>query len=188
MLILGAGAGVVLGSAFSARHHRPLIFALLAAAVVASAVPVWSLLHSDALTKSLGGSLSIRQIEFGKAVDFLNAEPWRWLTGVGSATRVGDVTLAEIVGTNFFFPSDLGWLGVVFEYGLIGAGLFLALHVFALRLGWRAAQTGAIAGAVVFDYALFLLIVSPVTSVALAPGEMACCLALGWWISRHAKG
>jgi hypothetical protein len=184
VLILGAGAGVVLGAVFSAPRRRPLIMALLAAFALAGAVPAWTLLHSDALTKSLGGSLSIRQIEFGKAVDFLNAAPWRWLTGVGSATRVGDVTLAERVGTNFFFPSDLGWLGVVFEYGLVGAGLFAALHLFAIRLGWRAAQTGSIAGAVIFDYSLFLLIVSPVTSLALAPGEMTACLALAWWIAQ----
>ena len=182
VLILGTGAVVIIGAALSAKRPA-LIFAFLAAAALAGAVPLWSYLHSDTLTKSLGGSLSIRQIEFGKAVDFLNAQPWRWVTGVGSATRVGDVTLADIVGTNFFFPSDLGWLGVVFEYGLIGASLFLALHVFAIRIGWVALKTGALGGAAVFDYALYLLIVSPVTSVALAPGEMAACLAFGWWLS-----
>ncbi len=187
VLILGTAAGVVLGAVFSAGKSRSLIFALLLAAMLAVAVPLWSLLHSDALTKSLGGSLSIRQIEFAKAVDFLNAQPWRWLTGVGSATRVGDVTLAEIVGTNFFFPSDLGWLGVVFEYGLIGAGLMLSLHLFAVRIAWGAAATGALAGAALFDYALYLLVVSPVTSVVLAPGEMTAVLALGWWLTQEAR-
>ena len=182
VLILGAAGVVVLGAALSAKRP-PLALALLGAIFLVGAVPLWGYLHSDALSKSLGGSLSIRQIEFGKAVDFLNAAPWRWVTGVGSATRVGDVTLAEIVGTNFFFPSDLGWLGVTFEYGLIGAGLFLALHLFALKLGWKAVIASGLAGAAVFDYALFLILVSPVTSVALAPGEMASCLALGWWLS-----
>ena len=186
VLILGTAAVVVLGAAFSTKRPR-LTFVLLGAAVLGGVVPFWQYLHSDTLTKSLGGSLSIRQIEFGKAVDFLNAQPWRWLTGVGSATRVGDVTLAQIVGTNFFFPSDLGWLGVVFEYGLIGAGLFLALHLFAIRMGWRALRTGALGAAAVFDYALYLLIVSPVTSVALAPGEMTACLALGWWLSLEPR-
>jgi hypothetical protein len=31
-----------------------------------------------------------------------------------------------------------------------------------------------------FDYALFLILVSPIVSVALSPGELATVLALGW--------
>ena len=39
-------------------------------------------------------------------------------------------------------------------------------------------------GAAVLDYAIFLLVVSPVVSVVLSPGELATVLALSWWLVR----
>jgi hypothetical protein len=167
----------------SLRRWRGPAMMMAAAVVMAAAVPVVLWLGQDAVD-SLGGSLSMRQIEAEHALAFLNDQPWRWIVGVGSATRVGDVTLGDIVGTPFFFPSDLGWLGVVFEYGVIGAGLMLALHLLAIRMAWEAARSSGVLGAAVLDYSLFLLIVSPVVSVVLSPGELATVLALSWWLVR----
>lgn len=176
VMVLGFGAILSLG-----RGKGPVL--LIAAAIaIAGVVPGWLWLHAGAI-ESLGGSLSIRQIEADAAFRFLNDQPWRWITGVGSATRVGGVTLGDIVGTPFFFPSDLGWLGVVFEYGLIGAGLMLALHLAAIRMAWRATLTGQVMGRALFDYAVFLLVVSPVVSVVLSPGELATVMALSWWLT-----
>ncbi|CAN5119418.1 hypothetical protein BH10PSE2_BH10PSE2_23200 [soil metagenome] len=182
--IAGTGVVLVLGAMLSGRRWRGPALLSLAAGVIGLALPGWLWLQAGDAVQTLGGSLSIRQVEATAALDFLNAEPWRWITGVGSATRIGGVTLGDIVGTPFFFPSDLGWLGVVFEYGLVGAGLMLALHVAAIVVAGRAARSGSLIGAAVFDYAVFLLVVSPIVSVALSPGEMATCLALGWWLGR----
>ncbi len=179
----GTVVGLGLGALLSLRRWQGPALMATAAVIVAAATPVTLWLGQSA-ADSLGGSLSMRQIEAGHALAFLNDQPWRWITGVGSATRVGDVTLGDIVGTPFFFPSDLGWLGVVFEYGLIGAGLMLALHLFAIRTAWEAARRGQLIGAAVLDYAVFLLVVSPVVSVVLSPGELATVLALSWRLLR----
>ncbi|WGM31915.1 hypothetical protein [Brevundimonas sp. NIBR11] len=179
----GTVVGLGLGALLSLRRWQGPAMMMTAAVVIAAAIPVTLCLGQGAVD-SLGGSLSMRQIEAEHALAFLNDQPWRWIMGVGSATRVGNVTLGDIVGTPFFFPSDLGWLGVVFEYGAIGAALMLALHLVAIRMAWRAAQSGEVISAAVFDYALFLLIVSPVVSVVLSPGELATVLALSWWLIR----
>ena len=179
--IAGTVIGLVLGAVLSMKRWRAPAFAALLALILATAVPAWLWLQ-DSVIESLGGSLSMRQEEARAAVAFLNAEPWRWITGVGSTTRIGEVSLGDIVGMDFFFLSDLGWLGVVFEYGLIGAALMLALHLTAIRLCWNAARSGAPLQQALFDYSLFLLVVSPIVSVVLSPGELATCLALGaWW-------
>lgn len=173
--VLGLAAALGLG-----RWRTPVLMGI-GAVGLAGVIPAILWLGRSA-ADSLGGSLSMRQIEAEAAVRFLNDAPWRWITGVGSATRIGDVTLGDIVGTPFFFPSDLGWLGVVFEYGLIGAALMLALHVVAIRMAWEAARAGGDLARAVFDYAVFLLVVSPVVSVVLAPGELATVLALTFWL------
>lgn len=182
--IAGAALTVLLGAALSLGRWRGLALALLGAGFLASAVPLWLWVQSGDVAGALGGSLTMRQQEAEAAVAFLGAEPWRWVFGVGSATRIGDVTLGDIVGMAFFFPSDLGWLGVVFEYGLIGAALMLAVHLACVRLSWRASASGNLTAEAVLDYSLYLLIVSPIVSVALAPGEVATCLALAWWVNR----
>lgn len=181
--IAGTVMGLGLGAMLSLRRWRGPAMMTTAAVVVAAALPVTLWLGRNA-ADSLGGSLSMRRIEAEHALAFLNDQPWRWITGVGGATRVGDVTLGDIVGTPFFFPSDLGWLGVVFEYGLIGAGLMLALHLFAIGMAWQAARRGRLIGDAVLDYAVFLLVVSPVVSVVLSPGELATVLALSWRLLR----
>lgn len=173
--VLGLAAALSLG-----RWRTPAL--MVGGAVALAAVTPAVLWLGQSAADSLGGSLSMRQIEAEAALRFLNDAPWRWITGVGSATRIGDVTLGDIVGTPFFFPSDLGWLGVVFEYGLIGAGLMLALHVVAIRMAWQAAKAGGDLARAVFDYAVFLLVVSPVVSVVLTPGELATVLALTFWL------
>ena len=179
----GAVVGLGLGALLSLRRWRGPALMAATTVVLAAAIPAVLWLGRGAVD-SLGGSLSMRQIEAEHALAFLNDQPWRWIVGVGSATRVGDVTLGDIVGTPFFFPSDLGWLGVVFEYGAVGAGLMLALHLLAIRMAWEAARRGQVVGSAVLDYAIFLLVVSPVVSVVLSPGELATVLALSWWLVR----
>lgn len=178
--IAGTGLVLILGAALSLGRWRGPALTGLAACGLAAIIPALVWLQGGSAAEGLGGSLSMRQTEAAAALDFLNDQPWRWVTGVGSATRIGGVTLGDIVGTPFFFPSDLGWLGVTFEYGAIGAGLMLALHLCAVRLTGHAAKGRGVIGRALFDYALFLVIVSPIVSVALSPGELATVLALGW--------
>jgi hypothetical protein len=180
---IGAVTIIVLGGVLNNPRWRiPRLVSLIAAAVVA--VPAYLYLHAETVAAGLGGSLTMRQMEFGHAVDFLNAEPWRWITGVGSATRIGDVTLADIIGARVFFLADLGWLGVAFEYGAIGVALLAALHWAGLRLTWRAIRRDDPLSGALFDYVLYIVLASPITSVVLSPGEVLTCMALAWYLMR----
>lgn len=133
----------------------------------------------DSMEQSLGGSLSVRQNSSAIAVRYLGDHTMRWIFGVGATTRFGSVTLADIFGYSQFFISDLGWLGVVFEYGLTGAILVLMVHVWAFvftaRRGMAARDPFALA---VSDYVLYLLLTSAVYSLVLQPGELGVALAL----------
>ena len=159
------------------------MLALVVTAAFAT-VPAWTYLQSRDLGASLGGSLSVRKIELAHAVIFLSQAPWRWLTGVGAVTRDGAFSLGDIVGAQTFYLADLGWLGVVFEYGLIGAVLILAVHLLGLRMAQKAGRTGDPTAQALFDYIVYILLVSPIYSVVFAPGELAACMAMAFFYSR----
>ncbi|WP_158914207.1 hypothetical protein [Caulobacter sp. S45] len=179
---------VILGALFSLRRWRAPALAALAVAVMLGVPAVWAYAHSSSVQKSLGGSLTTRQAEITKAIEFLNAQPHRWIFGSGSATRVGDVSLGDIVGTRVFFLADLGWLGVTFEYGLIGVGLLLLLHWAALKITWRAARAPAAVPRAVFDYVVYIVLVSPILPVTFAPGEAMTCMAMAFCFLRNGEG
>lgn len=142
----------------------------------------------DSVEKTLGGSLSVRQNSSALAVQFLGDHTLRWLFGVGATTRFGSITLADIFGYSQFFIADLGWLGVVFEYGLVGAILVLVVHVWAFvaiaRRGIANRDPFVLA---LSDYVLYLLLTSAVYSLVLQPGELGVALALAFYISSAAQ-
>lgn len=157
----------------------------------------------EALEKSLGNSLSIRARSLSLAFDYMLADVWRWLFGVGSITRFSAVTLFDLFGTNHFYLADIGWVGIVFEYGVVGALLIFGLYVAGLRdaYGRRARaperqladpRAEAMAAAL-GDYVLFLLAASAVYSAVFTPGELATVTALlvylrGFWSTQAAMG
>ncbi|MDQ2104345.1 hypothetical protein [Azospirillum isscasi] len=156
------------------------VSAALAAAIVLAAV--YSADLAGRAEQMLGASLSIRQNSIVLALNFLEVTPLRWLLGVGAITRFSNVTLADILGSDQFYLADIGWIGVVFEYGVIGAVLIAAFYVAALRTA-RKAATGAGTGAdpmaqALGDYVLFALATSTIYSVVFTPGEVASVMAL----------
>lgn len=134
--------------------------------------------------ESLGGSLSVRQNSFAIAIHYLGDNTLRWTFGVGATTRFGSITLADIFGYDQFFIADLGWVGVVFEYGLIGAALILAVHVWAFvvtaRRGMASRDPFVLA---LSDYVLYLILTSSVYSLVFLPGELGVALALAIYLS-----
>ncbi len=179
--LIGAAAVIVPRRRAVQRALRvPILVGLICLALVAG--PAYLLLHAESVAKGLGGSLTVRQMELDKAVEFLNAEPWRWITGVGSATRIGDITLADIIGARVFFLADLGWLGVAFEYGAVGVALLVLLHALGLKLTWQAIRPDDPLSGGLFDYVLYIVVTSPISSVVLAPGELLTCMAIAWYM------
>jgi hypothetical protein len=184
--IAAAGVVILLGMILSLPRGR---FTLTALLVAVGVWPTLILIQSIAtdLHAGFGASLSIRQLELAAAVNFLNDEPIRWLFGVGSINRVGATTLADIVQTDVLYLADLGWLGVIFEYGAIGALLLLLTHLAVIHVCLKGAAHRDPLARALLDYSVFILLSSAVYSVVFAPGELMACLGLAWWLQRRAS-
>ncbi|MFG1301227.1 hypothetical protein V5F49_15650 [Xanthobacter sp. V3C-3] len=134
---------------------------------------------------TLGASLSVRQNSSALAFAFLGDDPLRWLFGVGATTRFSTVTLNDIFGNEQFFIADLGWIGVIFEYGVVGASLLAALYGWCLVWVMRATRGSADPFALALgDYVLYLIVSSAVYSVVFTPGELGVVMALSVYLHR----
>ena len=142
--------------------------------------------NSQDLAESLGGSLTVWQTSLALAANYLGDNPWRWLFGVGATTRFGSITLSDIFGNSQFYIADLGWLGVVFEYGLMGALLLAGLYVWGfftvLRVTDEPRDPMMLA---LSDYILFMLISSAVYSLVFTPGELGVVMAVAVYLHRQ---
>ncbi len=182
--IAGAGASVLIGAVLGGGRWRPAILALVAVATAVGGLYIFE--HVQQLTlvrQSLGGSLTTRQGAVATAWTYLSGDSSRWIFGVGATTRFGDVTLGRLFGNRAFFLTDIGWLGVVFEYGAIGAVLMLLMHLAGLRAAaiWSR-PTDALSQAFV-DYIVYLILVSPIYSVVFTPGELTTIMALSYYVN-----
>lgn len=125
-----------------------------------------------------------RRISAQLATRFLGNDPLRWLFGVGTISPSSGDTLTTYFH-HFFFLADITWLGIVFEFGLIGALIILGLQLrglfFYRRL--RAEVEDDFLGAL-FDYLKFVLLASFFYPPTLAPGETAVILAVFAYVWR----
>lgn len=171
---------LVIAAFLHSRRWRMVV--MLGAAVgLVVAVPLVLNLGSVAsdVTDSFGGSLSVRQNTIRIAFDFLNESFWRWLIGVGTLARINDMTLQQFFNAPMFYLADIGWLGIVFEYGLIGAVLLVGFYLLPLLA--KGELVGPNPGRFVDalgDYMIFLVLSSAVYSVMYVPGEAATIFAI----------
>jgi hypothetical protein len=131
--------------------------------------------------------VAVRAVTAALAGQFLGTSPLRWMFGVGTLSPTSKESLTDYFH-HFFFLADIGWLGVVFEYGSLGALLFILLELrgmaFYRRL--RAHVEDDFLGAL-FDYLLYVLLISFVYPPTLTPGETATILAIFVYV-WHAGG
>jgi hypothetical protein len=183
--IAGGALVVAIASALSAGRWRiPALVLLGIAAGAAVFYLIGRMENATDIHSSLGGSLAVRQISVATAWNYLSLEPVRWLLGVGATTRFGNVTLAQLFGNRMFFLTDIGWLGVAFEYGVIGALLMLLVHLAGLRAATKWSRPDDPLSQALADYVLYLIVVSAVYSVVFTPGELATVLALSYYLAR----
>ena len=112
------------------------------------------------------------------ALDTLGSDPLHWIFGVGTLSPLDPAAMMTWFN-HFFFLADITWLGIVFEYGVAGAILLLILPLRAFALAWavrRRFDTPFLAA--VQDILLYLILVSPLNPITLAPGEVTMLLAL----------
>ncbi len=169
----------------SLAPRRRLLIVGLFLAVVPLGVGAMMVQNADHLVQSFGGSLTVRQNSLALAANFLGDDPWRWLFGVGATTRFGSITLADIFGNDQFYIADLGWFGVVFEYGLLGALLLAGLYVWGLFVVLKSARgTDDALVLALADYILYMLLTSAVYSLVFTPGELGVVMALAIYLTR----
>jgi hypothetical protein len=178
--------------AFGATAHmgrwRKAVYAAMAVGVAAAGL--LALQHMTAatgLSSNFGGSLKVRTTSVTTAWNYLSADPLRWLLGVGATTRFGNVTLGGLFGNAMFFLADIGWLGVIFEYGAIGALLLLLVHLAGLRQARRWEQPDDPLSQALGDYIVYLIIESAVYSVVSTPGELTTVMALSYYFARQPR-
>lgn len=174
-LIAGAVA-LVYGFAFSLRRARRI--PVIAVGIVAGAIGAFFAIRHliDQMSASLGASLSVRQQTAALIYDYVTDQPLRWVFGVGSITRFSTVTLRDLFQDKHFFLADVGWLGTLFEYGIIGTVLIILAYVAGIRLALGASENGETDmpfRKALVDYAIYLLVVSTIYSAVFTPGEVA---------------
>ena len=183
--IAGGMIVVVIAGVLSAGRWRiPALVALGIAAVAAALFLAGRLDNAADIHSSLGGSLAVRKMSVITAWNYLSLDPERWLLGVGATTRFGNITLAQLFNNRMFFLTDIGWLGVVFEYGFIGAVLMLLVHVAGLRVTTAWSRRDDPLTQALADHVLYLIIVSSIYSVVFTPGELTTVLALAYYFAR----
>ncbi|MBB3259189.1 hypothetical protein F4827_004063 [Paraburkholderia bannensis] len=119
-----------------------------------------------------------RRISIQLASGFLGSDPLRWLFGVGTISPTSSDSLIDYFH-HFFFLADITWLGIVFEYGVIGAAILLLFQLRGLLLyrRLRAKVEDDFLGAL-FDYLIYILVISFFYPPTLTPGETAVILAV----------
>jgi hypothetical protein len=176
---------VVLGAVLSLRRGRVTVFAILGAVgCIGLLFVAQKMLSSSDINESLGGSLAVRTVTVATAWNYLIDDPVRWLFGVGATTRLGTVSLGTLFHNQMFFLTDIGWLGVMFEYGVIGALLLLAVHVAGLHLAQKWATPDDPLSQAFGDYILYIMITSVVYSPVFAPGELTTVMAMSYYFGR----
>ncbi|WP_322044739.1 hypothetical protein [Paraburkholderia sp. J67] len=115
---------------------------------------------------------------------FLGSDPMRWIFGVGTISPTSHDSLFDFFH-HFFFLADITWLGIVFEYGLIGATilLFYQLRGLFLYRRLRAKVDDDFLGAL-YDYLIYILVISFFYPPTLTPGETAVILAIFVYVWR----
>ena len=150
-----------------------LVLALLAAGALFSVGYLASIFDT-----SDGSGIDVRLTTMKAAVGFLGGSPLSWFFGVGTISPTSSDSLMTYFN-HYFFLGDITWLGIIFEYGIFGALLFVFIQVRGLVF-YRRLRTeveddflGALA-----DYILYVLVISPFYPPTLTPGESAVILAI----------
>lgn len=126
-------------------------------------------------------AFDVRYISTMKAIAFLGTDPMRWIFGAGTLSPV-DPSAMMTYFNHFFFLADITWVGIIFEFGLVGAILIMALP---LRAIWmmqrlRARENTPLNGALQ-DYLLYAVLVSEMYPLTMAPGEVTMIMAIAVW-------
>ncbi|WP_347555763.1 hypothetical protein [Robbsia sp. KACC 23696] len=139
---------------------------------------------ATAFSTDAASGFDTRRVTIELASQFLGKDPLRWIFGVGTISPTSKQSLMDYFH-HFFFLADITWLGIVFEYGLIGAFIIVLFQVRGLLLYRRlqAKVEDDFLGALC-DYLIYILFISFFYPPTLVPGETAVILAIFVYIWR----
>jgi hypothetical protein len=180
-VIGGLAAVVVLVGLAGQPLRRKVMFVAVAAAIVICVMIFWNV--SAGLAQD--DSVAVRQGSYRIAWDALNDQPLGWLIGLGTMSHFRMESFRQLYG-HFFYLADIGLLGVVYEYGLIGCLLFLTIYskiLLYFRRGLAATRDPFLFA--FRDHIWFQLLTAFVSPITYAPAEWAAVLALFVYFRRR---
>ena len=176
-MLVGIGGVLVLNGFFTTRGFLRYAVSSGALAAVAGMFS-FGYLRTVFRTDPASG-FDVRWQTVLKATAFLGSDPLRWLLGVGTISPTSKASLSAFFD-HFFFLADITWLGIVFEFGLVGALLFLVYELRGMLFYQRALRPridSHFLGSLQ-DYLLYVLLISNLYPPTLTPGETAVILAI----------
>lgn len=119
--------------------------------------PIIDYFQSDAL----GYSAALRMDTIEVIIRVLSKNTASLFFGVGNLLRTEDLNFQSLYGPNFW-PADVGWLGIVFEYGIAGSLLLAYIYILLVRSSyWYSARETPLIILALRDYVYMTLIISP---------------------------
>lgn len=133
-------------------------------------------------------AFDVRWISTVKAIAFLGTDPFRWIFGVGTISPIDPAGMMTYFN-HFFFLADITWMGVLFEFGIVGAALILAIPVrgvliFRTLRQWRDDPFVA----ALQDYLVYAILISEMFPMTMAPGELTTIIAIGVYRLEQLRG
>jgi hypothetical protein len=176
-MLVGIAGVLIINGFFTTRGF--LRYAVTGAAMAAAAALFsFGYLRTIFRTDPASG-FDVRWQTVLKATGFLGTDPVRWIFGVGTISPTNKDSLTAFFD-HFFFLADITWLGIIFEFGLIGALLFLVYELRGMLFYQRALRPriqSLFLGSLQ-DYLLYVLLISNLYPPTLTPGETAVILAI----------
>ncbi|MBV8888079.1 MAG: hypothetical protein JO305_00240 [Alphaproteobacteria bacterium] len=131
------------------------------------------------------GSLTERQLEFDIAQHALAQQPSGYFIGLGTVSPLSERTYEDIFGHDISL-ADIGWFGILYEYGGFGVALILMLigQALAYYRRYLAYLRDPLLQAFQ-DQLWYTLLTSIIYDVMLAPGEWAASFALFVYVGRQ---
>jgi hypothetical protein len=78
-------------------------------------------------------SFAIRLVTYGVVFDSWVSSPWSILIGHGYLNPLSGVTYQTLYGDNFWL-SDIGIVGIMYEFGLLGTAILCYFYVYFFRV------------------------------------------------------
>lgn len=165
---------------------RRLLWALGAVALVPAAMLAFQFgpRVPGLLAAIFDESLFIRLRSVTIAWNWVMDDPLRLIFGSGSISTFSAYTLADHFRSEDFWITDIGWLGVLMEYGVLGTAMLVLIHARSLFTAQALRGPDAFRAALA-TYVLFEILCSAVYSVMYAPGPVVTVAAIAWWL--HAR-